>query len=206
MNIKQINGTIHFDGSAIPAYMVDSSHPGLVQAVAAVAGDYEAAFNPSSATINGTITPDNYLDVAQADVKAFATAIYTFDNGVWADAYNAAQVTETVSPPDSPEQILQNSRNAIIADFENGVKALTSGYTDDEVKSWDAKRRESEIILSGSQEPTPTIDAIVAGLTTEENPVTREAYAQLINQKAQLYGAAYGALEATMKTRLAALV
>jgi len=164
-------------------------------------------FNTATATIryNGqNYTPDNYQDIEQADVKAFAEAIYTYNEGEQAKVYEALQM-EIIEPerepePLTPEQEKELARSQIIKEFDNGVKALTSGYTDNEVKSWDAKRRESEIILSGSEEPTPTVDAICQGLGAD-----RVEYANRINQKVQAYGAAYGALEAKMKRDLATL-
>jgi hypothetical protein len=187
--------------------MVNESHPALVRAIAEIAGESSVAFNPSTATVlwdDKVITPDNYANIEQADVKAFATAIYTYNNGEWANVYAALQA-DLVQPDREPvpltaEEEKELERSKIIKTFEDGVKALTSGYTDDEVKSWDAKRRESEIILSGSGEATPTIDAIVQALGLD-----RTEYAQLIQQKAQAYGAQYGALEATMKRDLEAL-
>lgn len=166
----------------------------------------KATFDPRTATIrwNGqTITPDT--TGLPSDIQAFADAIYTFNDAEQRKVYEALQAeiieAENREPePLTPEQEKALARAQIIKTFEDGVKALTSGYTDDEVKSWDAKRRESEIILSGSGEPTPTIDAIVTGLNLD-----RTEYAQLIQQKAQAYGAAYGELEATMKSELAAL-
>ena len=164
-------------------------------------------FDPRTATIrwgSETITPETPLTDYPADIQAFVQAIYTFNDNEQTKIWNALQV-EVIEPdrhpePLTPEQEKELARRQIIQEFDNGVKALTSGYTDNEVKSWDAKRRESEIILSGSDEPTPIIDAIVEGLSVDRNQ-----FAKLIDQKAKQYGAAYGKLEAKMKRDLAAL-
>lgn len=164
-------------------------------------------FNPATATIrwgSETITSETDVSAYPADIQAFVQAIYTFNDNEQTKIWNALQV-EVIEPdrhpePLTPEQEKELARRQIIKTFENGVKALTSGYTDDEVKSWDAKRIESKIILSGSDEPTPIIEAIVEGLSVDRNQ-----FAKLIDEKAKQYGAAYGKLEAKMKRDLAAL-
>lgn len=145
-------------------------------------------------------------DEAGAEPPEIQTALDVFygpnRDSDYAKKWRAAQVGvgEGQDEPLTPEQEKESQRRQVIQQFDADIAALKSGYTENEVKSWDQKAREAKAVLSGAQEPTPMLDRICA-----DRGLDKAVYAQEIAQKAALYADQYGAAESRMKNALAAL-
>lgn len=146
------------------------------------------------------VTPESDMAAIPADIAAFAEVIYSHNNGEWADKWRALQnevIEEVPEEPLSPEDLKATKTAEILKQFDADIAALKSGYTDNEVKSWDQKAKEAKTVLSGAQEPTPMLDRICA-----DRGLDKTVYAQEIAQKAALYADQYGAAESRMKVAL----
>lgn len=83
---------------------------------------------------------------------------------------------------------LEGKVAAIEAEFAEQVKQITSGYSEDEIKTWDKQVAEAEAFTVDATAPTPLLDALTA--------VTGDAKTALVSKvitKANAYSAAVGA-------------
>lgn len=210
MKIMMISGTIHYEGNAIPAYMVNDSHPALVQAVAAVAGDYEAILDPSTATIrwgSEAVTPDNYESVPEPGVKAFAEAIYTFNDGQYRDEWLLIQSgkesapEENLSPEEQAAANLQRKLNVIDAEYERAMADLVKGYPEVERETWRLQEAEARAWTADNSAVTPHIDSII----TESGEDKAELVATIIG-KANYLTEAAGRLNGIKRRKRAEII
>lgn len=75
----------------------------------------------------------------------------------------------------------------IEAEYSEAVKAITAGYTDDEIKTWDKQLGEAAAFTADATAPTPLLDALTGA--------TGDAKADLVGKvisKANAYSAAVG--------------
>ncbi|MDB4308039.1 hypothetical protein N9985_01990 [Gammaproteobacteria bacterium] len=75
----------------------------------------------------------------------------------------------------------------IEADFAEEVKAITDGYTEDEIKSWSQQLTEATQYTADNTASTPMLDAMIA-----ETGVTKADLAARILTKAAAYSKAFG--------------
>jgi len=191
-----------------------SNAPALVQAAFVAVKDLaersegKAVFDSRTATIrygSDTVTPETDVSAYPADIQSFVQAIYTFNDNEQTKIWNAIQAevieAENREPePLTPEQEKELARRKIIKTYTDTIDALQSGYTEQEVKTFDQKAKEAEIVLSGSDKPTPILSALSAGTGQDKTEL-----AQTVADKAMAYAKDAGAAEAAMEVALAQL-
>ena len=125
----------------------------------------KAVFNPTTATIrygSEVITPENFEAVQAPDVKAFATAIYTYNNGEQRKVYEALQA-EVIKPSREPEPLTPEEERALeeaqaLEAFNAATAVITAGYTEAQVNSWPEKARQAALVKAGETTGTAIVD------------------------------------------------
>lgn len=97
-----------------------------------------------------------------------------------------------VSPEEEAEQEAERQKAIAISEinaiFISEVKAITEGYTEDEIKSWDMQLAEANAYNADNTAATPLLDSMIAvSGDTKADLVTR------ILAKAAAYSKAFGA-------------
>lgn len=167
----------------------------------------EATFDPGTASIQWdgqVITPDNYESVTQPDVKAFATAVYTFNDGEQRKVYEALQAKiiepERELQPLTLEQERALAEKQIKDKYKATMDAITAEYTQQEINTFFQKAREAVKVLTGVTEGTPFIDRFA-----EKTGKSREEVAKAIQSKEAPWAIAAADAEAEMEQALDAL-
>mgnify|MGYP003661975684 CR=1 FL=1 len=89
---------------------------------------------------------------------------------------------EAAFAAEAPARATKAALDAIEATFSETVKAITAGYSEDEVKSW-----ATQVMEANSTGSTPMIDAI-----SRTSGVAKPALIARIQANAAAYAAAYG--------------
>ncbi|HMA77702.1 MAG TPA: hypothetical protein VKP88_01005, partial [Candidatus Paceibacterota bacterium] len=142
-----------------------------------------------------TLNPDSDLTDESDRVKAFAAIVFDADAVARWEASQLEEPVEVSDPPTEAE-LIEIERAKIISEYQAAIRSLQSGYTPEEVLTFDQKAREARIILAGLKEPTPLIDALGGD---------RKQHAERIIAKATLFAQAAGAAEQERNRRLEAL-
>lgn len=98
------------------------------------------------------------------------------------------------------EKIREDKRNEISKEFEDAVALIKSGYTEDEIKSWDKQENEARAYTADNLSPTPLLDAISASRGKDKATVVGN-----VILKADAYAVPYGAALGTKQAREDAL-
>lgn len=100
----------------------------------------------------------------------------------------------------TPEMLYSTIQTEIDAQFQASIDQLKTGYSQDEIQSWDAKKQEAQAWDADNTAPTPLLSAIATSQGI--------SLADLVNKvltNAVAYAQAYGTAEGQMKKRLAEL-
>lgn len=125
-----------------------------------------------------TLKPFTGESQAQAQAEKYAAKTHLFG--------------DYISPEEEAEQAAADQKARDITDinaaFIREVKAITDGYTEDEIKSWDTQLAEATAYNADNTASTPLLDSMIAvSGDTKADLVTR------ILAKAEAYSKAFGA-------------
>lgn len=105
------------------------------------------------------------------------------------DLWSAAALSSISSIPPSAAQMRAVALARINAAYESALKALTTDYPEDEIRSWPKQEAEARAWLSDRNAPTPWIDAAAAARS-----ITKAELVEKIISRATAFAPEYGRL------------
>lgn len=139
-------------------------------------------------------SPTKMLRMPSYDVSTLKRFVNQSQAQTQAEKYAAKAhlFADYISPEKEAEQLAADQKAIAIADinaaFVREVKAITDGYTEDEIKSWDMQLAEATAYNADNTASTPLLDSMIA--------VSGNAKADLVTRilaKAEAYSKAFGA-------------
>jgi hypothetical protein len=189
MKILLKDGTFKFQGAgashAWPAYMVSPISDSVLDLVIAnKGGAVEILFDTDTGALSVDGDP-----MTPSSGNALAQALYTYNNGIYADQWHLTNDEQTPGPPENltPQQVKARKKAVAKGKASKAIKSVAAEYTEEEKTTWWLQYLEALNYSINPAFPTHFLDGII-----EKNPRDKAELVASILAKAQPWAQAAG--------------